>query len=686
MKSLLSSRVLRVLIWSVAFVAAIGSAAMLMRRTAERLLADEAEHAALQYAGFIAGAVPRLNLLFDQGSLEPETLTELRRLRRMGDVFRFQLFDRDGRALLSSEDLAAPEPRVGQDGQALGKEHHPNKHVSDIVLGGRNFIELHGADDDDDDDDDEAPGAGAAARPPVYSEAYVPVMAGDRVLGVVEVYVDQAGHAARIRAAFAKVSAIVVALLLAIGGAMGAQAWQRLAERRRVQQRMRYLAEHDPLSGALNRASFHQALEQAGWRHGKGGAGFAVLCIDLDHFKEINDARGHAAGDEVLRQAAARLAALVRHGDLVARLGGDEFAVLQSAVNSPEDVGRLAQRVVDAIALPFELSGHTVLCGASVGAARFGVDAHAVDELLHKADVAMYRAKTGGRSRFSFYDAALDRELAERRSLAQDLRSALADGHLAMHYQPLWANDGTTLLGYEALMRWRHPQRGMVPPAEFIPLAEQTGQIEALGAWALQRACLEAASWPAPLHVAVNLSPAQFRPTHDLVRVVEQALEVAGLSAHRLELEITESLLMSGTDEVLRTLGGLSAMGVRIAMDDFGTGYSSLAYLWRFPFDKIKIDRAFTSSLVHDAKVALIVRSIVSLAHAMGMRVNAEGVETEPQMAMLQSLGCDELQGYLLGRPGPAEALDHRKLEAVNTAAKSPAANGSATLLSGAEQ
>ncbi|GAA0764913.1 bifunctional diguanylate cyclase/phosphodiesterase [Ideonella azotifigens] len=665
MKSLLSSRVLRALIWSVAFVAAIGGAAMLMSRTAGRLLVDEAEHAALQYAGFIAGAVPKLSLLFDQGSLEPETLTELRRLHHMGDVFRFQLFDRDGRALLSSEDLAAQEPRVGQGGQALGQEH-PNTHVSAIVLGGRNFIELHGADDEDDDD---APGAGETAHPPVYSEAYVPVMAGDRVLGVVEVYVDQTGHAARIRAAFAKVSAIVVALLLAIGGAMGAQAWQRLAERRRTQQRMRYLAEHDPLSGALNRASFQQALEQAGWRHGKGGAGFAVLCIDLDHFKEINDARGHAAGDEVLRQAAARLAALVRHGDLVARLGGDEFAILQSAVNSPEDVGRLAQRVVDAIALPFELSGHTLLCGASVGAARFGVDAQAVDELLHKADVAMYRAKTGGRNCFSFYDPALDRELAERRSLAQDLRSALADGHLSLHYQPLWANDGTTLLGYEALMRWRHPQRGMVPPAEFIPLAEQTGQIEALGAWALQRACLEAASWPAPLHVAVNLSAAQFRPTHDLVRVVERALEVAGLSAARLELEITESLLMSGTDEVLRTLGGLSAMGVRIAMDDFGTGYSSLAYLWRFPFDKIKIDRAFTSSLVHDAKVALIVRSIVSLAHAMGMRVNAEGVETEPQMAMLQSLGCDELQGYLLGRPGPAEALDHRKVEAVNTEA-----------------
>ncbi|WP_141292068.1 hypothetical protein, partial [Ideonella azotifigens] len=228
MKSLLSSRVLRALIWSVAFVAAIGGAAMLMSRTAGRLLVDEAEHAALQYAGFIAGAVPKLSLLFDQGSLEPETLTELRRLHHMGDVFRFQLFDRDGRALLSSEDLAAQEPRVGQGGQALGQEH-PNTHVSAIVLGGRNFIELHGADDEDDDD---APGAGETAHPPVYSEAYVPVMAGDRVLGVVEVYVDQTGHAARIRAAFAKVSAIVVALLLAIGGAMGAQAWQRLAERR----------------------------------------------------------------------------------------------------------------------------------------------------------------------------------------------------------------------------------------------------------------------------------------------------------------------------------------------------------------------------------------------------------------------------------------------------------------------
>jgi diguanylate cyclase (GGDEF)-like protein len=643
MKRYLTSNLVRAAALAIAFGAVLLLSAHLFQRTAERLVAREAEQTALKYASSFVGTVPSLDLLLDGGHLRDETLQAMRRLRSSGNVFRFKLYDRHGGQLLTSDDLDRPDPRAASAGHSLGED---NPALRASVLEGASRVELKD-------------GNGQVNLPRLYSEAYVPLMAGDTVRGIVAINVDQAERAERIHDAFVEVGSIVGALLLLVFGAMAAQGWQRLAERRKVESRMRYLAEHDVLSGALNRASFNQALTQAAWRHEQGAAGFAVLCIDLDRFKDINDSYGHAAGDEVLRQATQRLRGLIRHGDLVARLGGDEFAVLQSAVSTADDVGRLAQRIVDVLAQPFEAAEKRILCGASVGAARFGADAKSVEELLHKADVAMYRAKTSGRGRFSFYDEALDRQLEQRRNLALDLRTAMTDGSLSLHYQPLYASHGQMLVGYEALMRWTHAQHGPVPPSEFVPLAEETGQIEALGEWALMRACADAALWPAPLRVAVNLSAAQFRGEKDLVKVVRKALDAAGLPAERLEVEITESLLMSGTDAMVRTLTTLSALGVQIAMDDFGTGYSSLASLWRFPFDKLKIDRAFTQGLYNDKKVALIVRSIVSLAHSMGIRVTAEGVETAPQMAMLKRLGCDELQGYLLGHPAPAETLEH---------------------------
>jgi len=426
-----------------------------------------------------------------------------------------------------------------------------------------------------------------------------------------------------------------------------------------VEERVHYLAQHDILSGALNRASFGEALERAVRRHGQDGGAFAVLCIDLDRFKEVNDAFGHAAGDDVLRHVTQRLRGLVRHGDQIARLGGDEFAVLQDGVSGPADVARLAQRIVEVLAEPHDIHGRKLQCAASVGAAVYGTDAGTVPELLHKADLALYRAKSEGRGGFSFYDAALDRQLQSQRDLVRDLRQAIADEALTLHYQPQYDTDGQSLVGYEALLRWMHPTRGNVPPGDFIGVAESSGLIEPLGRWVLRRACREAAGWPQALAVSVNLSAAQFR-SDDLLTTVAAALDESGLPAERLELEITESLLMSNTERVLRTLHALSAMGVRIAMDDFGTGYSSLAYLWRFPFDKVKIDRSFTQGLGTDPKVGLIVRSIVSLAHSMEIRVNAEGVETSAQLGALQRYGCDELQGFLLGRPAPAETLSHR--------------------------
>jgi diguanylate cyclase (GGDEF)-like protein len=633
-------------LWLISIALGLAIVAAVLRHVGLRHLELSAEATAVHHAQVLAATVPGLPDLLQRGRLDQRTVEQLRNLRRAGDVFRFKLFAQDGRQILVSDDLDKPAAGLAPNGAVLGDEHGARSaHVSRIVLSGGSFIELKD-------------GTGKKDRPPVFTEAYVPLKRDGQVMGVVEVYLDQTELKRRVLLAFGTVALTITLVFGVLAGISTAHWMKRLRAQRRAEERVRYLAQHDVLSGALNRASLNDELQRAAWCAEAGGPGFAVLCVDLDRFKEVNDALGHAAGDEVIRQVSQRLRALLRHGDHVARLGGDEFAILQSGVMGPDDVSTLAKRVVETLAAPYEFQGHPIVCGGSAGAALFGVDSVKVDDLLHKADLALYRAKAEGRGGFSFYEAHLDRHLQERREMAQDLAQAIETGAMTLHYQPLYAADGITLNGYEALARWAHPTRGNVPPASFIPVAEETGLIEALGRWVLRQACAEAATWPAPLTVSVNLSAAQFR-NDALLHTVVDALGEARLAPERLEVEITESLLMADTDRVVRALQALSALGVRIAMDDFGTGYSSLAYLWRFPFDKVKIDRAFTKGLAEDPKVNLIVRSIVSLAHSLQIRVNAEGVETEGQMRALQKHGCDELQGFLLGRPQPGEDLLH---------------------------
>ena len=632
-------------VWLGAVFVGVVSVVAVIDHAAEHLLENEAEHVALQYAESMSTSVPDLDALLAGGMPNKAALTQLLRLRSAGDIFRFKLYDSEGHLQMVSDTLDQPDLGITA-GRIEDRQRERSEIVRKVVLSGGTHVELNDGNDQPD-------------RPAVYSEAYVPVVRGGVTRGVIEAHVDQSARAARMRSEFLLVGGVVALVLMALVGA-GAWQWKRrLAAQQTVEDRVRYLAAHDVLSGALNRASFHEVLRQAASGHDAGGPGFAVLCLDLDRFKDVNDTLGHAAGDAVLREVARRLRGVLRQGDELARLGGDEFAVLQVGVSAAHDVASLARRVVEALAEAYDVgSGEHVSCGASVGAAIHGMDATDTDELLHKADLALYRAKRAGRGTFSFYDAALDDQMPERRALANELRTAIGTDQLLLHYQPLYEADGATLIGYEALVRWQHPSRGLVPPGEFIPLAEDTGLIDALGAWVLQEACRQAARWPAPLSVAVNLSAAQFK-RDDLLQTVVAALGEAGLAPTRLELEITESLLMNNTERVVRMLSAVGALGVRIAMDDFGTGYSSLAYLWRFPFDKVKIDRAFTKGLSEDPKVGLIVRSIVSLAHALRIRVNAEGVETAAQMRALQKHGCDEMQGYLLGRPQPASQLSH---------------------------
>ncbi|WP_375409831.1 EAL domain-containing protein [uncultured Methylobacterium sp.] len=410
------------------------------------------------------------------------------------------------------------------------------------------------------------------------------------------------------------------------------------------------LAQKDALTGLQNRASLHERLQEMLARAKRTGSAVAVICLDLDRFKAVNDTLGHPVGDALLRKVSERLISAVREGDVVARLGGDEFAILQADTAQPQAAQTLATRLVDLIGRTYVVDGHMLNIGTSVGVALSPSDASEPDELMKRADLALYRAKADGRGTFRFFEASMDARMKERRSLELDLRQALAMKEFTLAYQPQYDLGSNTVVGFEALLRWEHPVRGTVSPAEFIPLTEDIGIITPIGEWVLRTACREAAGWARPVSIAVNLSPVQFRSAK-LVETILSALTRSGLDPSRLELEITEGSLLANTEEVLATLNRLRALGIRISMDDFGTGYSSISYLQKFPFDKIKIDRAFVSGLGEDADCTAIVRAVASLGASLGIKTTAEGVETPEQLAAIRAEGCSETQGFLTGRP-----------------------------------
>jgi diguanylate cyclase (GGDEF)-like protein/PAS domain S-box-containing protein len=430
-----------------------------------------------------------------------------------------------------------------------------------------------------------------------------------------------------------------------------------ISERKEAEERIRHMAHHDALTGLPNRRMFVDRLHQVLARSKRDGTTVAVLCLDLDRFKHVNDLGGHAAGDELLRQVALRLNDSIRTEDTAARLGGDEFAVIQVGVAHPDGPGIMAERLVKAISKPFDLgAGQQTMIGTSVGIALYPGDGEEGEDLVRAADTALYRAKEAGRGTFRFFEAQMDVRLQERRLLERDLRQALAANQLKVHYQPLADCGGGEIVGFEALVRWTHAERGSISPAQFIPLAEECGLIMPLGAWVLRRACSDAATWPDDKLVAVNLSPAQFRHA-DLAKEILAVLRETGLPARRLELEVTESLLIDDPDRVLSTLMILKDAGVRISLDDFGTGYSSLSYLQRFPFDKIKIDRSFVSQMEKNADSMSIIRAVIALGKSLRIKITAEGVETAAQLGLLQAENCDLVQGYLLGKPMAKEDL-----------------------------
>jgi diguanylate cyclase (GGDEF)-like protein len=610
---------------------AVWAAVFVTSRAVDELLRQDAEATGEAWARYLAANVRDLGQIVAGAPPSEESVAFFERAQKVGDVFLYKIFDAKGGLRLVSNEL----DKVGKAAESI-PVHNPE--AAEVVLKGETEVEAKEGKSPD--------------RPAFYAEAYVPVIVEGAITGIVETYVDQSAK----RAAFNnRIAGVALALAAIIAAAFSLPAlgfYWRTRQKRQSDSRAEFLAKHDALTEVANRARFMEDLDAAI----KLGSPIAVHIVDVNRFKEINDTHGQAIGDEILRQVARRLLLIAEKSNLLARLGSDDFA-LAEVVDSPRQISQTARRVVASLGETFRLGGHDIDLTASVGSALAPAHGEDAAGLVKSAEIALFHAKSEGRGTRSLFRPEMDAELQARRTLEAMIRKAVAEEAFELHFQPIRGASDIRLVGFEALLRLPKSQGGNVSPALFVPVAERLGLIGEIGEWVIRRACTTAATWPTKLSVSVNLSPAQFE-TGRLTEIVRSALSESGLAAKRLELEITEGLLLSRTEGVLRQLAELKALGVRTAMDDFGTGYSSLSYLWKFPFDKLKIDQSFVRALAEgDEHPASIVEAIVALGRSLGMRINAEGVETKAQAAFLVRVGCDELQGFYLGRPMPAERI-----------------------------
>ncbi|HEY0306595.1 MAG TPA: bifunctional diguanylate cyclase/phosphodiesterase [Acidobacteriaceae bacterium] len=541
-----------------------------------------------------------------------------------GNIYRYAIWSRSGELVYSSTSTVPVSPirRYGEE-------------VGNGILSGWDHTETHRGT--------------SPENPTYYADSFVPIRRNDETIGVIEAHLDLTAAVGLYERSFLITEGIIALGVLLAGGIPGLLVWRKMHAHRAAQAEAVFLSQHDNLTGIANRKSLEDRAEGAlAWTRRNNGF-IAALLIDMDRFKEVNDNFGHSVGDEVLKAFAVRLKDTIRTGDMVARLGGDEFVILQVGIGQPAGARSLAGRLIEVLSVPYQIGELQLICGASIGVAIAPTDSDNWESLLVCADVALYNAKVERGNAVAFFQTGMDASFRERRQLEQDLRRALTSNAFELAYQPLFSFHDQSLLGFEALLRWPQdwpPQS----PATFIPVAEESGLIIPIGGWVLQAACRAAAAWTKPLRIAVNLSPVQFR-NGDIVSVVEEALRLSGLDPTRLELEVTESLWIHNAESVLEQLARLRAMGITIALDDFGTGYSSLTYLWKFPFDVVKIDRTFVSGMKLDPKANAIVNTIVALGRTLDLTVTAEGVETTAQAQALKEVGCDQVQGFLYGRP-----------------------------------
>jgi diguanylate cyclase (GGDEF)-like protein len=601
----------------------------------DRAVALDAEQKARGWADYFIRTTPNLDGLLRTGTLDESQLAVVKTAETVGDVFRFKLFDRSGGLVLVSDEAAYNSEPVATREHSLNAEKVAATGIANISL---------------------SDGTGKPNRPPLYVEAYVPVFGRDgSISAIVEVYIDQTSTAALFRGTFAQLS-IVLALVASVAFGLPTLAFiLRARQARESKQRIEFLAHHDPLTGLLNRSTFNERLE-AQLRLRPTAGKLAVGFFDVDNFKAINDGHGHGAGDEILKHVARSISGCLGPGDLAARAGGDEFTVIfvgRSEGYAEETIKRIVSAVREPIAVQQKMIAGRVSGGLHIVE---GPNESLVD-VVHKADVALYQAKLDGGNSYRLFSTQMESDLKVRAELEDTIRDALAWELFEVYYQPLLNTKSLQCAGFEALLRLPDGKGGFVPPTIFIPVAEAMGLITEIGAWVLATATSTAASWPSHLFVSVNLSVRQFQ-SGELVGTVQRALESSGLEGKRLELEVTESMLMENTEQIAAQLSDLRKLGVSIAMDDFGTGYSSLSYLWQFGFDKLKIDRSFVTALeVHTQQARDILDTIIMLGHKLDMSVTAEGIESQLQADVLSELACDHFQGFLYGKPTPASDI-----------------------------
>jgi diguanylate cyclase (GGDEF)-like protein len=603
---------------------------VVLKKTVDYLLYWDATAAAESWARYVAENVTDLEDIAAGAQPSAESMAFLIRTQQIRYVFGFEIINSFGNVQIFS------------DGSKISSIHgavHSDTAARAVTLGEPIISVNEGT---------------PPVRPKIYSEAYLPIIVDGRPKAVVAAFVDLSEQRDHFRKAFLLAA---LALFLLISGAVGIPtiAWvRRTKEKRSADRRIRYLAHHDVLTGLANRASLTEILDKALLRLPFRGSSLAVHFIDLDHFKGINDAFGHAGGDFLLKTFAERLQVLTRSDDVMARLGGDEFVVVQNNVNSRDEAEKFAHRVVAALTAPVKFNAFELAATLSIGFALAPEDGDSSERLLKSADLALYKAKADGRNCVRYFLPEMEATSQARVELEKMIRNAINHNGFLLHYQPIFEIANRRLIGFEALVRLAAEDGTLIPPLDFIPVAEALRLVDKIGTWVLREACRTAATWPRHLSIAVNMSVAQFG-VGDVCNAVTAALSEAGLEPHRLQLEVTESLLLGDSESVMTELRALKAMGVAIVMDDFGTGYSSLSYLWRFPFDKIKIDRSFIAGLDHAGQNSeTVVRTIIALGRALNMSVTVERVETAKQAAFVHDAEGDQAQGYFFGRPIPA--------------------------------
>jgi diguanylate cyclase (GGDEF)-like protein len=614
--------------------------------TVDHLLYQEAVTTGRDWTAYLAENVRDLAEIAKGAKPNADSQRFLDRARKAGEVFRSVIYDPEGHTRFVLDD---PGKSDDDDDDEDLAEHNPA--AARAIAQGEPLVEA---------EEGEPP-----QRPAFFSEAYLPVVANGKTIAIVETYVDQAEKRDEYRRTLVAMSAALLALIAIAFGAP-ALAWVRRTNEKQVAEaHIQFLAHHDSLTGLLNRNRLTEeaATILAGLSRSSGLA--ALHCLDVDHFKNVNDTLGHDVGDALIVAIAARLKDLAPAPHRIARLGGDEFVVMQAGAADEAAVVAFAAEIRRRLSASYNLDGHVVSATISIGVAIAPAHGDAIDRLMKNADLALDHSKSNGRDATSVFSAVMDEELAERLRIERAIRAAVADESFELYYQPAVEMPEGRLVAFEALLRMRDENGAMVSPAVFIPLAEQMSLIDRIGEWVLREACHTARGWPADLKVAVNLSPAQF-VREGLSARIAQILSESGLEAGRLELEITEGLLLKQSDDVMAELRDLKALGVSIVMDDFGTGYSSLSYLWQFPFDKIKIDRAFMRALDAEdhGNAETIVRTIIDLGRSLNVTVTVEGVENDRQAAFVREAGCNQIQGFYFGRPMPAVDLAAHILKA----------------------